>query len=301
MFQFLPFQFPVLAHGISGKWRIKLDIINIRFQDIDSGTQHCEHNPMIEIKPVPAFQDNYIWMLINPDDGSTAIVDPGDATPVLDFINKKSLKPVAILTTHHHGDHVGGVNRLLQHFDIPVYGPANENIPHRTVALREGDRVELPALSARFDILDVPGHTSGHIAYYGQGCLFIGDTLFMAGCGRLFEGTADQMYVSLNKIRNLPDETRIYCAHEYTLANLKFALSVEPDNADITARLKHSEALRKEHIPTVPDTLAVEKKTNPFLRTSVDSVIKAAASHAGHDLNNGTAVFAAVRKWKDGF
>lgn len=256
---------------------------------------------MIEIKPVPAFQDNYIWLIINQADGSTAIVDPGDAGPVLDTIAENRLTPVAILITHHHGDHIGGVNRLLQHFAIPVYGPVNENIPNRTYALSEGDIVELPELAASFNVLDVPGHTSGHIAYYGQGCLFIGDTLFMSGCGRLFEGTAEQMHTSLNKLMNLPDDTKIYCAHEYTLANLKFAQAVEPGNADIKGRIKQSHELRDNNIPTVPGTLALEKKTNPFLRTEVADVIRAAEMHMGHPLNNSTEVFAAVRKWKDTF
>lgn len=256
---------------------------------------------MLEIKPVPAFQDNYIWLIINPANGAAAIVDPGDATPVLDAVAENRLTPIAILATHHHGDHVGGVGRLLQYFTVPVYGPANENIPHRTYALREGDQVELPGLSTTFAILDVPGHTSGHIAYYGQGCLFIGDTLFMAGCGRLFEGTAVQMHASLNKLMRLPDDTKVYCAHEYTLANLKFAQAVEPDNTDIRARSVQSHDLRKNNIPTVPGTLALEKKTNPFLRTGVDAVIRAAEKHAGRALNDSTEVFAAVRKWKDSF
>lgn len=256
---------------------------------------------MLEIKPVPAFQDNYIWLIINPANGATAIVDPGDAAPVLDAVNENRLTPVAILTTHHHGDHVGGVSRLLEDFAIPVYGPVGENIPHRTHALREGDKVELPELPATFEILDVPGHTSGHIAYFGQGCLFIGDTLFMAGCGRLFEGTAAQMHASLNKLTGLPDDTKIYCAHEYTLANLKFAQAVEPGNADIRQRIIQSQELRQNNNPTVPATLALEKKTNPFLRSGADDVVHAAEKHAGHALRNSVEVFAAVRKWKDGF
>ena len=256
---------------------------------------------MFEIEPVPAFQDNYIWLIINPANRATAIVDPGDAAPVLDAIHEKGLKPVAILATHHHGDHVGGVSRLLEQFTVPVYGPAEENIPHRTHPLRQGDKVELDGLPAKFEILDVPGHTAGHIAYYGHGCLFIGDTLFMSGCGRLFEGTAAQMHASLNKLIDLPDDTMIYCAHEYTLANLRFALAVEPENADIMARISRCTELRQNNIPTVPGTLALEKKTNPFLRSGMDDVIHAAETHVGHPLADSTDVFAAVRKWKDQF
>jgi len=256
---------------------------------------------MLETRVIPAFQDNYIWLIVNPLKHTVAIVDPGDATGVIAELRNSGYEPVAILITHHHADHVGGVMQLLKHYSIPVYGPGNESIPGRTHAVTEGDVIDIPGLDAQFNIMAVPGHTSGHIAYYGHGMLFIGDTLFMAGCGRLFEGTAAQMYDSLQKIASLPDATEIYCAHEYTLANLRFASAVEPNNTDIKARISHCNSLRQNHLPTVPGTLAIEKKTNPFLRTDIATVIAAAEQTAGHSISNQTGVFAVVRKWKDRF
>ncbi len=255
---------------------------------------------MPDIMAVPAFRDNYIW-LIGDNDNRVAIVDPGDAAPVLEAVAERNLVPTAILATHHHADHVGGVKQLLDHYDIPVYGPARESIPGRTDALEEGDTVTLDAPGVSFNILDVPGHTAGHIAYYGEGCLFIGDTLFMSGCGRLFEGTPAQMHDSLQKLTALPDDTQIYCAHEYTLANLRFARAVEPDNKDIEERTRNSQELRDGHLPTVPGTLALEKATNPFLRVREDAVIRAAEARAGHDLKQDVEVFAVLRAWKDSF
>jgi len=256
---------------------------------------------MLDVIPVNAFRDNYIWLIRGEDSGTAAIVDPGDAEPVLAALAEYRLTPAAILITHHHADHVGGVTRLLEHYHIPVYGPAAESIPGRSHALREGDRVVLEDMGLRFDIIEVPGHTSGHIAYYGHGCLFIGDTLFMAGCGRLFEGSAGQMHASLQKLLALPEDTRVYCAHEYTLANLRFAQAVEPDNPAIAERFRRSEDLRRRDQPTVPDTLAEERRTNPFLRVDQPGVISAAQIHAGRDLCDPVDVFAAIRGWKDGF
>lgn len=255
---------------------------------------------MPDISAVPAFRDNYIWLIGN-NDNCVAIVDPGDAEPVLKAVTERELVPAAILTTHHHADHVGGVKQLLEHYDIPVYGPARESIPGRTETLREGDTITLDALGLSFDILDVPGHTAGHIAYYGEGCLFIGDTLFMSGCGRLFEGTPAQMHDSLEKLAALPDETQIYCAHEYTLANLRFAHAVEPENKDIEERIRACRELRENSIPTVPGSLALEKATNPFLRVRENTVIHAAEARAGHNLNDDIEIFATLRAWKDIF
>jgi hydroxyacylglutathione hydrolase len=256
---------------------------------------------MLETRPVPAFQDNYIWLIVNPIRHTVAIVDPGDATVVIEVLTSLRLVPVAILITHHHHDHVGGIEHLLQYYPVPVFGPDNELIPGRTSAVRHGDIIDIPDLDAQFQIIAVPGHTNGHIAYYGHNLLFIGDTVFMAGCGRLFEGTAAQMYASLQLVSNLPDITQIYCAHEYTLANLRFARAVEPDNADIAARIEQCNILRKANLPTVPATLAVEKKTNPFLRTNMTTVKSAAEQFAGHHLENGTDVFAQLRSWKDNY
>ncbi|MGK0298072.1 MAG: hydroxyacylglutathione hydrolase [Gammaproteobacteria bacterium] len=256
---------------------------------------------MIEVIPVSAFQDNYIWLLHNTSLGNVAIVDPGDADPVIAELEASNLHPVAILITHHHPDHVGGVNKLLSHYNVPVYGPASETIPGMTNPLIESDIVEIDNLQAKFTILDVPGHTLGHIAYYGHDKLFIGDTLFMSGCGRLFEGTAAQMYNSLEKLKSLPDTTKIYCGHEYTIANLGFANTVEPENSDIKKRLISCQQARDKDIPTVPGTLKIEKKTNPFLRSEIPEVKAAAESYAGHKLSNSVEVFASIRRWKDNF
>jgi hydroxyacylglutathione hydrolase len=256
---------------------------------------------MINVIPLPAFNDNYIWLIHDTSSNCAAIVDPGDSNPVLSALTQAGIQPVAILITHHHPDHIGGVQDLLSHYDIPVFGPAGEAIPVIHHPLKEGDKVKIDDIDTEFEIIDVPGHTSGHIAYYGQGKLFIGDTLFMAGCGRLFEGTAAQMYQSLSKIMQLADDTEIYCAHEYTLANLKFAETVEPDNQHIKERIDSCKKLRADGKPTVPGSLLTEKLTNPFLRSMEASVISAARQHTGQDLNKNVDIFAAIRSWKDNF
>ena len=254
---------------------------------------------MIKITAVPAFDDNYIWLIRADNTPFTAIVDPGDADPVMEAIAHDHLEPVAILLTHHHGDHVGGVRELLTKFDIPVYGPANENIYGITHPLKQDDVVELEQIGARFEVLDVPGHTRGHIAFYGHDMLFCGDTLFAGGCGRLFEGTPEQMFDSLEKIRALPDSTQVYCAHEYTLANLKFALVAEPDNEDLKQRMADTTAMRKQNQNTVPSALGLEKRTNPFLRSQIPELKQAAEQFAGKPLPTGADVFGTVRYWKD--
>jgi hydroxyacylglutathione hydrolase len=256
---------------------------------------------MIKVIAVPAFSDNYIWLIYNPHSSSVVIVDPGDATPVISHLENLGLRPEAILITHHHDDHIGGINQLTAKYDISVYGPKAERIAGITIPLNDGDKIKLDGLKAKFKILSVPGHTLGHIAYYGHNMLFIGDTLFMSGCGRLFEGTPKQMYHSLKKISNLPDHTEIYCAHEYTLANLRFARAVEPDNIMITNRLELCTQLRKKNLPTVPGTVGEEKNTNPFLRVHIPEIITAAEKFAGHDLHGDVEVFANIRSWKDNF
>lgn len=248
-----------------------------------------------------AFQDNYIWLIRGKSPDRVAIVDPGDAGPVLEALEKQRLKPAAILCTHHHGDHVGGVEDILKHYSIPVYGPARERIPAITHRLKENDRVKLPELDLEFSVLDVPGHTAGHIAYYGAGQVFCGDTLFSAGCGRLFEGTAEQMHASLSKFAALPESTAMYCGHEYTEANLRFALTVEPDNPDARAYRDQARALRAKNLPTLPSTIGRERRINPFLRSGLAAVRQAAEKHAGRTLGTGVEVFAAVRRWKDSF
>ncbi|MDO8705812.1 MAG: hydroxyacylglutathione hydrolase [Sulfuricaulis sp.] len=256
---------------------------------------------MTDVLHVCAFEDNYIWLIRGKSPGHVAIVDPGDADPVLAALEKLSLKPAAVLCTHHHGDHVGGVEEILKHYTIPVYGPARERIPALTQRLQQGDRVDLPELGLGFDVLDVPGHTAGHIAYYGAGMLFCGDTLFSAGCGRLFEGTAEQMHASLAKFAALPEATQVYCGHEYTEANLRFALTVEPDNTDARAHREQTRTLRSKHLPTLPSTIGLERRINPFLRSGVMAVRRAAEMHSGDRLSSAIEVFAAVRRWKDSF
>ncbi len=258
---------------------------------------------MIAIIPIPAFADNYIWLLHA--GGRAVVVDPGDAAPVLEVLAREGLALTAILTTHHHGDHVGGVEALLARHRVPVFGPAHERIPGRTRALAQDDVVDVPGLPLRFTVLDVPGHTAGHIAYFGDvdgvPSLFCGDTLFAAGCGRLFEGTPAQMWASLSACARLPAATRVYCAHEYTLANLRFAAAVEPHNTALAARQLRDADKRARGVPTVPSTLADEAATNPFLRAGVDEVRAAAQAHAGRELTDDTMVFAALRAWKNQF
>ena len=257
---------------------------------------------MTSIIPIPAFSDNYIWLIVQ--GRRAAVVDPGDAAPVLAHLDREGLALSAILNTHHHGDHVGGNRALLERYDVPVFGPAGEAIPGCTVPLREGDRIDVPGVGVRLAVLDVPGHTAGHIAYTGDidgPVVFCGDTLFAAGCGRLFEGTAEQMWSSLRKLAALPPQTRAYCAHEYTLANLRFALAVEPGSAALAARIARDTAVRSAGRPTVPSSLDDELATNPFLRADVAAVRSAAEAHAGTALPGAVASFAALRQWKNEF
>ncbi len=254
---------------------------------------------MMKVHQLPAFDDNYIWLIGCDDKPDVAIVDPGDADPVIAYLEHKGLRPAAILITHHHGDHTGGVSELVARYAIPVYGPASERIPALTHPLTEGERVELAACGIALEVFDTPGHTRGHLCYYGGGALFSGDTLFAAGCGRLFEGTAEQMFHSLEKLRALPDDTLVYCAHEYTQANLAFAVVAEPQNSDTATRLTEVNALRRAGKATVPSTLAAEKATNPFLRSHVPSLVAAAEAFAGRKLQSPAEVLAVVRHWKD--
>jgi hydroxyacylglutathione hydrolase len=256
---------------------------------------------MLEIIPLPALKDNYIWLLKNKASRHVAIVDPSEAKPVLDHIKTENLIPIAIIITHHHWDHVGGIPEITEQFDVPVYTPKTETVAGSTNPVGEGDVVPLPELGLNLNIIDVPGHTSGAIAYYDKNSVFSGDTLFAAGCGRMFEGTPPQMHASLSKFKSLPDDTYLYCGHEYTVANLKFAATVEPDNTAIQERLRLAEACRNQNQPTVPTSLAEEKRTNPFLRCEEPTVIDAASNYAGNVLGNPVDVFAAIRLWKDNF
>lgn len=256
----------------------------------------------MKLIPLPAFQDNYLWLL---HDGQRAlVVDPGDAAPVQAFLAAHGLRLEAILVTHHHGDHTGGVDALREATGARVWGPAREAIPQPFTPLSEGDRIE--ALGLAFDVLDVPGHTAGHIAYYcadwqGAPLLFCGDTLFSGGCGRLFEGTPAQMFDSLAKLAALPAATRVCCTHEYTLSNLKFATAVEPGNAQLIHYRQQCEQKRSHGEPTLPSSIALEKQVNPFLRTRESEVAQAAHRHDGADPADPVAVFAALRQWKNEF
>ena len=252
---------------------------------------------------LPAFSDNYLWLLH--DARQAIVVDPGQAEPVLQALEERGLQLQAILVTHHHADHVGGVDALRQATGAPVYGPARERIPAPFHPLSQGGRVDVLGLG--FDVFDVPGHTAGHIAYFcpqvdGAPLLFCGDTLFSGGCGRLFEGTPAQMLASLDQLAALPGDTRVCCTHEYTLSNLKFARAVEPGNATLLQYISRCEALRAQGLPTLPSRIALEREINPFLRTRESAVATAAAGFAPTtDTRNAVAVLAALREWKNEF
>jgi hydroxyacylglutathione hydrolase len=290
-----------------------------------------------EIIHVPAFNDNYIWLLVAPGQPSglrdVIVVDPGQAQPVIDVLQAQGLRLSAILLTHHHNDHVGGVAQLLAYAagqllshsspyssdPLPVYGPAGEEIAHVTQKLAGGDAVVIPSPSAHFTVIDVPGHTRGHIAFFaaapGQYAgrqadagaaaqpprVFCGDTLFATGCGRLFEGTPAQMLASLDRLAALPPETQVYCAHEYTLSNIAFALACDGDNADLLAWQSDAKAMRARGEPTVPTTLAHESRVNPFLRTDQPAILASLEAMLGQKPQNRLEAFTALRAWKDRF
>lgn len=258
---------------------------------------------MPAIIPIPAFSDNYIWLVR--EGPNAAVVDPGDAGPVQGYLDREGLRLTAILNTHHHPDHVGGNAALLARFPVPVFGPARESIPGRTHALAEGDAIAVPGIGIGLKVLDVPGHTAGHIAYVGTNesppIAFVGDTLFAGGCGRLFEGTPAQMAASLSKLAALAPDTRVYCAHEYTLANLRFALAVEPGNVALRDREVREQGKRDRGEPTVPSVIVDERATNPFLRAGLPAVFASAQAHAGRKLADAVEAFAVLREWKNAF
>jgi hydroxyacylglutathione hydrolase len=256
---------------------------------------------MPDFNPLPAFSDNYVWMITDPPSPTAVVVDPGEANVVRQVLEDRELELTAILITHHHGDHVGGVEELLNQRSVPVFGPATENIESVTFPVAGGDVVSLPDLGLDLEVLDVPGHTAGHIAFRGPDFVLVGDTLFAGGCGRVFEGTPEQMLHSLNRLAALPGETLIYCAHEYTLTNLRFAREVEPYNEALERRLETAKRARSEGRPTVPSTIAQELETNPFLRCNQSAVIAAAEKTSGLDVPTEVDVFTIIRSWKDGW
>ena len=253
----------------------------------------------LNITAIPAFADNYIWLL-KATGKTCAVVDPGDADPVLEALEKQGLELSYILLTHHHHDHVGGVPELLEHYDATVFGPADTRIPFVHKVCREGDVVHLPDLDTTLQVLEVPAHTRSHIAFFTDNDLFCGDTLFSLGCGRLFEGTASDMQKSLDKLAALPAETNVYCAHEYTQANCAFALEVEPANTDLKTRALTIDRLRAAGKSTLPTNLGDELATNPFLRTRAPSVVDMART-LDPEVTPGTATMAVIRAWKDRF
>ena len=253
----------------------------------------------LRIDAIPAFGDNYIWLL-STGEKACAVVDPGDADPVLETLERQGLDLSYILLTHHHYDHVGGVSELLERYNPVVFGPSDDRIPFVHHVCKEGDEIQLPDLKLKFQVLEVPAHTRSHIAFFSNDILFSGDTLFSLGCGRFFEGTATDMQKSLDKLAALPADTRVYCAHEYTQSNCAFALAVEPDNAALQTRSREIDRLRAMHKITLPSRLGDELAGNPFLRTREDSVVDAARK-IDPEVTPGIETMAVIRAWKDRF
>ena len=254
---------------------------------------------MLKLRAIAAFEDNYIWTLGDAD-GRAIVVDPGDATPVFAAI-ADGLRPIGILLTHHHPDHIGGAELLLQHYPVPCYAPVDPRIACATHRVGDGDAFEIAELGLRFSTLEVHGHTRSHVAFVGNGIVFCGDTLFSLGCGRMFEGTPEQMLASLDRLAALPADTKVCCGHEYTMANGAFASVIEPDNAALQDRLRDVRALRDAGQPSVPSSIASEIACNPFLRVDTPTVRATVEQHLGETCADRVQLFAALRRWKDGF
>ena len=248
---------------------------------------------MLDIIPIPAFEDNYIWLLHNKR--YAVVVDPGDATPVINLLKKLNLTLTTILITHHHNDHIDGINALLAYKKVTVYAPKYETYHFKHTKLSEGDALWLPEIELSFNIMWLPGHTLGHIAYVNNDYLFCGDTLFGAGCGRLFEGTPEQMLTSLNRLKALNPETKVFCTHEYTTKNISFALSLEPENYELKERKLIVESLRLKNLPSLPSTIDLEVKTNPFLRCNQETIIKNSHATKSDELS----VFTTIRSLRN--
>ncbi len=253
---------------------------------------------MLDITAIPALQDNYIWAI---HDGThVAVVDPGESSPVLEFLNTRGMQLDTILCTHRHADHIGGIADLRKVYNVPVHGRRHPNNPHITHDLREGDSLDLEPFGIRFDILEIPGHLNDHIAYLAPGIVFCGDVLFGAGCGRNFEGSLAQLHHSLQRLAQLPDNTRVYCAHEYTAANLRFAIACEPNNHALQQRIADTKQLRAANRITLPSTIALEKATNPFLRCTQPEIMHTLQQRGLTDTSE-LGVFSAMREWKNHF
>ncbi len=257
---------------------------------------------MTNIVAIPAFQDNYIWALSSLEGSELIVVDPGTADPVFAYLQKNNLRLSTILITHHHWDHSGGIEALRAQFpDVQVIGPAHDNVKGLTKPVKENDVLRLANTNITLRVLDIPGHTLGHIAFYNEEILFCGDTLFSSGCGRVFEGTPAQMYESLNKLKKLSKNTLIYCGHEYTLANIAFAQCVEPNNKALAKRKEDVEYLRAKQSPSLPSTIEQELMCNPFLRCEEIDVIQAVQNHAGINTTDPVSIFSHLREWKNNF
>ena len=268
----------------------------------------------ILVTAIPAFTDNYFWAITSPnvnlDNENTlkpvALVDPGDATPCIKFLEENNLQLCAILITHHHADHTGGVAELKRYCQskswlIDVYAPENKKITHVDVRVKDKQIIEITALDMSFEVIDLAGHTLEHVGYYSNDVVFCGDTLFSGGCGRIFEGTPKQMLTALTRLTNLPDKTHVYCAHEYTLANLTFALAVEPKNTELVHYYNQVIELRERNISTIPTSILLEKKINPFLRCDQQEIIDSATNFKGEKANNTLETFTVIRQWKNNF
>jgi hydroxyacylglutathione hydrolase len=255
-------------------------------------------NIMFNITAIPAFQDNYIWAIHNAQ--HAVVVDPGDAAPVQEFLTAQHLKLTAILCTHRHNDHIGGIAKLRGEYHVPVYGRSHPNNLHITNDLREGGQVVIAEFSLTFNIIEIPGHLDDHIAFFNSEILFCGDVLFGAGCGRNKEGTLMQLHQSLQRLSQLPDETRVYCAHEYTAANIQFALACEPNNLALKERFLTTQKVRAANLPSLPSSIALEKTTNPFLRCNSPEIIHILQQRGLHDTSK-LGIFTALREWRNVF